>query len=98
MVGDSMPIAETHMCGKAAIGALGAELGREEEGLPDGRACGVQGQGLVWCGKRVYVHTNGNKHRNTLPGREASVRDEMHLLPFLTLKAQKNERHGRKDR
>ena len=43
MVADRMPVAETHVCGKAAVGALGAELGREEEGLPGGRACGVQG-------------------------------------------------------
>lgn len=40
MVGDELPVAETHVGEKAAVGALGGEVGREEEGFPDGRAVG----------------------------------------------------------
>ena len=39
-MGDGMPVTEAHVCGKASIGALGGELGCEEEGFPDGCACG----------------------------------------------------------
>ena len=40
MVGDVLPVTETQVGGKASIGALGGELGGEEKGFPDGRACG----------------------------------------------------------
>lgn len=38
MVGDEVPVTETHVGGEASVGALRGELGREEEGFPDGRA------------------------------------------------------------
>lgn len=38
MVGDEVPVTETHVGGKASVGTLRGELGREEEGFPDGRA------------------------------------------------------------
>lgn len=50
MAADEVPVAEAHVRGEAAVGALGAELGREEERLPDGRACGSQGHRLVGWG------------------------------------------------
>lgn len=47
MAGDETAVAEAHLRGEAAVGARGAELGREEEGFPHGRACGTQEQELV---------------------------------------------------
>lgn len=40
MVGNVLPVTETHVRGKASVGALRGELGGEEKGFPDGRACG----------------------------------------------------------
>lgn len=65
MVGDEVPVTQTHVGGKAPVGALRGELGREEEGFPDGRACGLQGQVLVsWGNSDLTETTSENMHRN----------------------------------
>lgn len=63
MVGDEVPVAETHVGGKAAVGALRGELGREEEGFPDGRACGSQGQEVGNTGKQRHDRGHAQKLR-----------------------------------
>lgn len=64
MLVHKLPVAETHVRGEAAVGALGAELGREEEGLPDGRACGLQGHRLAGAESVLTLTAEGSMHRN----------------------------------
>lgn len=61
---DVLPVTETQVGGKASVGPLGGELGGEEKGFPDGRACGSQEQKMESRAKEQDSHHKWHMHRH----------------------------------